>query len=233
MAYVVISLGGEELSRHPLLGPTVMGRSADAQIHVRDSSMSRWHCRFEPAGDPPNVWTVVDLGSRNGTTVNGRRVQRHVLHSGDLLRVGRVTVLFQVGEFVPSSVGPRTVRSRSVRPEAPAPAGSAAGFARPLLVPDNRLPRPDPGKASPRRTGPSDLEMMSSPGWSRQAGKKPPSPSVDLSPGELSPMERQKTVDLVGIPLREDPRLPEGPAREEPAGLWRRVRRAVAWLFGR
>lgn len=237
MAFVVISIGGEEISRHRLAGPTVMGRSVDADISVRDASMSRWHCRFEPPTHPvPHAaesadaggehepgWVVVDLGSRNGTTVNGRKVTaRQVLHHGDLLRIGRVTVFFSSDEFVPAGE-PRDKPGRR-RAAEPAGGGNAEkGFARPLLVPKTRLPRPDPGRGSPaRRTTTSDLEMMSSPGWSKQLnGRKAPSPSVDHLPGEA---ETQKTIDLNEVVNGK---------RGQNAGMWSKVTRAVRRWLGR
>ena len=49
--------------------------------------MSRLHCRLE-AGD--KTLEVIDLSSRNGVYVNGKRVKRAQLTKGDKLRVGRV-----------------------------------------------------------------------------------------------------------------------------------------------
>lgn len=231
MPYVVVSIGGEELSRHPLVGPTIIGRSVDADVSIRDASMSRWHCKIEQAGDPANVWTITDLGSRNGTTLNGRKVSRHVLHHGDMLRVGRVTVAFVVGEFVAEKAKTGGV-PRSSRPSQPNVSIRAKGFAKPLFVPESRLPRPNPtspdGKRTASAAGP-DLEMMSSPGWSRQAGKQPPAPSVDLSPGELSPPDRAKTVDLLNVPV-ETAGGEEVVAPTPKRGL---VRRVWDWLSGR
>jgi general secretion pathway protein E len=51
-----------------------------------DDIASRFHCTVEPNSRGP---IVRDLGSRNGTKVNGERVARHVLASGDVLKVGR------------------------------------------------------------------------------------------------------------------------------------------------
>lgn len=271
MPFIVISLGGEEISRHALVGPTVVGRAADAEVSVRDASLSRWHCRFEPAGDPPNVWAVTDLGSRNGTTLNGRRVTRHVLHHGDLLRVGRVTVFYSTGAFVSAAadsapgapgVGPASshkgavgggVGGSVVRPLAPpdsgghngedgiagsSPTGKPPGrFAKPLLVPADRLPRPVPGaRGESKRPSPADLELLSSPGWSRHFGKQPPSPSVDFSPGEFAPSDKTKTLDLSHPPTPK-PRTHSGRSTPLEAqvseGLWGRFKRGLTWLFRR
>lgn len=239
MAYLIVSLGGQRLRQCVLKGPTLLGRSVDADIAVRDASLSRWHCRFEPAGDPPNVWTVVDLGSRNGTFLNGRRVHRAVLHDGDLLRAGRTTVAFHTGtpppeppDAPPAGESHPSTAGRAPAPS-PHPASAPQGFAKPLLVLDSRLPRPNPVETASPRPAPAHDPVLSSPGWSRQPGKKPPAPSVDLSPAALSPNPESNTVDLIALPqptARDDRRSAEVP---EPPTLGRRIRQFFGWLFGR
>jgi pSer/pThr/pTyr-binding forkhead associated (FHA) protein len=64
-----------------------VGRTAGADFIVDAALVSRIHCRLE-AG--PDGLHVVDLSSTNGTFVNGRRVGRARLITGDRLRVGRV-----------------------------------------------------------------------------------------------------------------------------------------------
>jgi len=62
----------------------VAGRSGDCDIHLAQDEVSRRHVRFERAGD---AYHVVDLGSVNGTFVNGKRVERHALEVGDIVQV--------------------------------------------------------------------------------------------------------------------------------------------------
>jgi pSer/pThr/pTyr-binding forkhead associated (FHA) protein len=69
-----------------------LGRTARADFIVDAALVSRLHCRL--TADQSDQLVVEDLGSTNGTEVNGRRVDRAVLRSGDTLHVGRVT--FQV-----------------------------------------------------------------------------------------------------------------------------------------
>jgi pSer/pThr/pTyr-binding forkhead associated (FHA) protein len=66
-------------------GSWIAGRSAEADIVIRDDTVSRKHIRIFHARD--GVW-LRDLGSRNGTQVNGRRVDRHRLSEGDRITVG-------------------------------------------------------------------------------------------------------------------------------------------------
>lgn len=65
-----------------------LGRTARADFMIDAALVSRLHCRL--ISDRSDQLVVEDLGSTNGTTVNGKRVERAVLKSGDLLGVGRV-----------------------------------------------------------------------------------------------------------------------------------------------
>ena len=69
-------------------GQFMLGRSASCKIVVLDSSLSRVHGRLtvNPAGD----MHFLDLGSRNGTFVNGKRVSECNLRPSDDLRAGLV-----------------------------------------------------------------------------------------------------------------------------------------------
>jgi len=66
--------------------PTVLGRSAECQIQIADPWVSSMHALFERRGEA--LW-LVDLDSRNGTWVNGARVDRPTrLQAGDTLQLG-------------------------------------------------------------------------------------------------------------------------------------------------
>ena len=66
-------------------GQLVVGRSTNCGLFVPDRRMSRRHARFYPEGQ--NLF-VEDLDSHNGTFVNGKRIARMQLFSGDVVRVG-------------------------------------------------------------------------------------------------------------------------------------------------
>ena len=69
-----------------------LGRSDPANVRVHDSRCSRKHCRLRYR---EGRLRVEDLESRNGTFVNGRRIEgESVLASGDTLRIGRCEMLF-------------------------------------------------------------------------------------------------------------------------------------------
>lgn len=69
----------------------VMGRNPDCNLVLEHPSVSRRHCELRREG---GRWVVADLGSSNGTRVNGWRVQRATVGSGDELMLGDQRVVF-------------------------------------------------------------------------------------------------------------------------------------------
>ena len=65
-----------------------MGRAARADFVVDAALVSRLHCRF--ALDTGDRLDIEDLGSTNGTWVNGQKVDKAPLTAGDTIKVGRV-----------------------------------------------------------------------------------------------------------------------------------------------
>jgi pSer/pThr/pTyr-binding forkhead associated (FHA) protein len=69
-----------------------VGSLESNDVVVDSEGVSRVHAAFERFGD---TWIVRDLGSRNGTFVNGSRIiGEHALHSGDEILLGRLRLLF-------------------------------------------------------------------------------------------------------------------------------------------
>ena len=70
----------------------LIGRESKNDIAVHDVNASRTHAelRFEPQG----VWTITDLGSTNGTLVNGREVATQPLSEGDRITIGMTNFMF-------------------------------------------------------------------------------------------------------------------------------------------
>jgi pSer/pThr/pTyr-binding forkhead associated (FHA) protein len=65
-----------------------MGRAPRADFIVEAALVSRLHCRFKL--DDHNQLDVEDLGSTNGTWVNGHKVEKAPLSPGDKVKIGRV-----------------------------------------------------------------------------------------------------------------------------------------------
>ena len=69
-----------------------IGRSEEGEIVLVDPGVSRAHAVVEVEGA---TVVVRDLGSTNGTFVNGRRIDREALHDGDELRLGNTRLRFE------------------------------------------------------------------------------------------------------------------------------------------
>jgi serine phosphatase RsbU (regulator of sigma subunit) len=90
-ALVEIRDGEGALTTVPLVGErAVIGRSAGVDIRLDHGMVSRQHA--EIARDPMGQVVIRDLGSRNGTLVNGTPVRERVLLSGDQVSVGPFTL---------------------------------------------------------------------------------------------------------------------------------------------
>lgn len=72
---------------------TVLGRSGDAGLRLTDTGISRLHAEVRLGDEGAEL---VDLGSTNGTLLNGRTVQRAPLHDGDRVRVGSTDLVFRL-----------------------------------------------------------------------------------------------------------------------------------------
>ena len=85
-AYLVLAGSPQAAWVHPITAErTVIGREAGCHVHIAHPTVSRRHC--EVWSEEVKVYAQ-DLGSLNGVYVNGTRVRRHRLASGDLLQVG-------------------------------------------------------------------------------------------------------------------------------------------------
>ncbi|HVG24213.1 MAG TPA: FHA domain-containing protein, partial [Thermoanaerobaculia bacterium] len=81
----------------PLLdAESIIGRAPDCAITITDASISSRHARVVRSGEG---FTIEDLGSRNGTFVNGEKVDKpRLLGDGDVVRVGKVIMTFNVAQ---------------------------------------------------------------------------------------------------------------------------------------
>ncbi len=69
----------------------VIGRSRECEVRVSDLNVSRKHAEIRDQGDQ---FVLVDLGSTNGTLLNGRKIDREKLSDGDTITVGSTQIVF-------------------------------------------------------------------------------------------------------------------------------------------
>lgn len=96
-SYLQVQTPGRSSFRYPLLrNVTFIGRSArvgNDLVLEGDPMVSKRHLRIELA--PDGRYTLYDLGSTNGTWVNGSRVEQHELEPGDDVLIGSTHLLFE------------------------------------------------------------------------------------------------------------------------------------------
>jgi pSer/pThr/pTyr-binding forkhead associated (FHA) protein len=114
-AFLMVSTGAAAGTVFPLTEPSVLiGRSLDAQVSINEQAISNEHARIEQNGVR---FTLRDLGSTNGTYVNGQRVvDVVVLAGGDMIRMGSTTFTFVTRE---SGLPKGTVKLTDPNPELP------------------------------------------------------------------------------------------------------------------
>ena len=72
-------------------GSNVIGRGSDSDLQLLDQGVSRRHVDVQYDGQRA---TIYDLGSTNGTTVNGHEIGSHMLRHGDVVRLGHTRMVF-------------------------------------------------------------------------------------------------------------------------------------------
>lgn len=87
----VFDIAGERIQLG--VGSTIIGRGSDADITIDDSGASRRHAEF--------VWDgrragVRDLGSTNGTKLNGRPIRQAAVEPDSVIKIGRTELVFRV-----------------------------------------------------------------------------------------------------------------------------------------
>src|SRR5262245_3152776 len=94
-AKLVVAKGKTAVKEIPLGSvQTIIGRRNDCALRIPSPLVSRQHCELKCNG---SQLVVRDLGSSNGTFVNGSKVKQKQLKSGDTLGVGPITFIVKLG----------------------------------------------------------------------------------------------------------------------------------------
>jgi tetratricopeptide (TPR) repeat protein len=130
----LVVVQGEEEGREIELtqNQVTMGRGADNDLVFPDIACSRRHCILEKRdGD----YVVTDLGSGNGTVVNGSRIQNVVLNDGDEIEIGSTILQFNMPGL---PAGPRGGDVQTITSSQPMPTAGQGGFVANLLADPRR-----------------------------------------------------------------------------------------------
>jgi transcriptional regulator with AAA-type ATPase domain len=129
----LLSLGSGAEARRIAVGERLVqiGRAPDSDLVLYDQAVSERHARLEPAN---GALLVRDLGSRNGTFVDGVAVRTASLRHGSRLRVGRTDLKVISRDSEPSEHGPQLIAESSSMLEVLADVQRMAALAWPVLV---------------------------------------------------------------------------------------------------
>ena len=92
MPRLIVKIGGATKTVPLGEDAVTIGRTPENSLHLDNEGVSRKHAQILFVG---RGWEVVDLGSRNGTKVNGKKVPRAMLKPGDVIGVGPAEVVFE------------------------------------------------------------------------------------------------------------------------------------------
>jgi adenylate cyclase len=103
MNVVLVMFKDKERREFPLTEPeTILGRRQDCSLRIPTKDISRQHCVVMLQ---KNSVVARDLGSSNGTFVNGKRIAEQELSAGDRLKLGPVTFVVQI-DGKPATIKP-------------------------------------------------------------------------------------------------------------------------------
>jgi hypothetical protein len=187
MPRLVIQKGEGVGKDHALGGECVVGRHQSTNFPLDDGLVSRRHFRVFPEG---GGWTLEDLGSTNGTLVNGRKVGRVALADGDVISAGNTEMVFRQKDLLAMvSGGPgRASPPPAAPPPPPAPAQAPAA-PKPVAVPA----RPPTPAAVPRPATPPAAAVP--PAAAPPPPPRPPAPAPAPAPAPKkfdAPVPRKK-----------------------------------------
>ena len=110
-------------------GTTIVGRKEDSGLIIASSRVSRHHCQITLDG---NDLKIRDLGSANGTVVNGQKVEESPLKAGDEVHIGPLGFLVEIDgrrtpDAAPSNLGTKPPSNPGAKPLTldPPPDGNA------------------------------------------------------------------------------------------------------------
>ena len=117
MAKFVVFYNNELLKTYELDEPVVsIGRLPENTISIANMGVSRRHVKIEE--DTDHSYVLSDLNSLNGTYVNGKRIKKVMLQSGDKISIGKYSILYEEGNGT-TSEGVTQQQADSVNKQAP------------------------------------------------------------------------------------------------------------------
>jgi len=187
---------GDELERTETLTQDIIkvGKLPSSHLRIEDDNVSRMHAVIEVTG--PDEIFIIDLGSAAGTIVNGKKVNKTQLQSGDEVVLGDTRVVVEIGsasaqEAVPTAEAPAP--AASAVPVASAPSPTAANpFATNAGAGGGALPNPF---AAPAAAAPAPQQQTAAGGGDVRYGIAASGPPVN--PAEVESSETAAEVVIM------------------------------------
>ena len=197
MAKLILSLEGSVIREIPLDKDRVtIGRKPQNDIPIENLAVSGEHaCIVTILNDS----FLEDLGSTNGTLVNGNQVKKHILQNNDVIEIGKYKMKYVVeaqggGGHAPADDFEKTMVMRApARPAAPPKAEVAQPAPKPAPAPaPAAAPKPAPApapKAAPAPKPPAPAAASAAPAPKPAAAPAAPAPAASPRPaGEAHPL---------------------------------------------
>jgi len=218
---LIVVQGKPEGKVIPLAAPVFkIGRGETCNLRPNSDQVSREHAEFQVTAAQV---TVRDLGSRNGTLVNGKAITEvHVLKDRDLVTIGLLTFAVSIQDAPIAATKPAATAPAPAAPRSASPDDVSHDDIESWLVADNASPQPD------RPSGVYKGETMTITAFKEPSAKEPtakePSakeptasgpPTVAVTP----PTKATPPPAAAGLPAidaEEFERLPEGAGDPEP-----------------
>jgi pSer/pThr/pTyr-binding forkhead associated (FHA) protein len=115
MAKFSVSYNGKIIKTYELDDALItIGRLPENKICISNMGISRRHAKLEK--DSNDNYTLSDFSSLNGTFVNNKKVSKAVLAAGDVITIGKYSIVFEPGEPVDTAQEPQSKGSREQAP---------------------------------------------------------------------------------------------------------------------
>jgi len=189
MAKLILSLENSVIREVPLDKERIMiGRKPSNEIQIENLAVSGEHaCIVTILNDS----FLEDMGSTNGTLVNGNPIKKHILQNNDVIEIGKYKLKYIAGAPAAAHAGnedfEKTMILRpSAKPAAPKPASEPAPAAKPSMPP------PTPKPSMPPPTPKSSMAPAAAPAAPAAASApavKPAQPAAPAAPAAAKPGE--------------------------------------------
>jgi adenylate cyclase len=204
-------IGPEGRQEVELQAHNTLGRHPNNTVQVLDRIVSKEHCHIDLVD---GRWMLRDLGSLNGSYVNGERVTVRVLHPGDEIMLGSTRLIFDAegasrargGASIPVAGPPRTTPPASAAPWSALPSAPPASAA-----PWSALPSAPPASAASWSTLPSAPSASAA----MPMPRVPPTPEHTLSRVTIAPGMVESHIRTKLAPLLDQSFLPEKLIQDE------------------